>query len=480
MKTLLTSALLLAATPLAQANPSAAVFQAGPNRVTFPSGGETLVGTLFLPEGHTPGRKYPALLVEGPWTQVKEQVGYRYARELVKFGYAVLTFDPRFFGESGGQPRQYESPRHKLEDLQNALSFLQTLPVVEADRLGGVGVCFGASYLARLAATDPRLKSLALVASWLHDEASIKTLYGEDGFQTRLDAGRRAMATFLKTGKVAYALAYGPVGSSAAMQGPFDYYSNPQRGAIPAWENKFAEMSWEDWLRFDAVRDAARIQVPTLMVHSDESALPENARRFYANLAGPRQLVWTKGQHVDFYDRDAEVTTAVEALRPHFDQTLNSFSSNQPMHTQMILDAVNGVFIHSDNRNWEGVRTSFADQVVLNYTSMAGGQPGTLSPEQIVAAWRELLPGFQSTHHQLGNYQVREDGDAAMVFCYGTATHYLPNESARNLWTVVGTYDFHLVKRGEDWKVDAMTFHFKYQDGNTQLPELARQKVATR
>jgi dipeptidyl aminopeptidase/acylaminoacyl peptidase len=106
MKTLLASALLATATlqpATADLFPS---FQAGANRVNFISQGERIIGTLFLPPNYAPGQQYPALIVEGPWTQVKEQVGYRYANELVNSGYAVLAFDPRFFGESAGKPRQ--------------------------------------------------------------------------------------------------------------------------------------------------------------------------------------------------------------------------------------------------------------------------------------------------------------------------------------------------------------------------------------
>jgi hypothetical protein len=77
----------------------------------------------------------------------------------------------------------------------------------------------------------------------------------------------------------------------------------------------------------------------------------------------------------------------------------------------------------------------------------------------------------------LKEHPVMENEDVATVFCYGTATHYLPNDSGQNLWTVVGTYDFHLTRQGANWKVDAMTFHFKYQDGNLGLPDLARERL---
>jgi hypothetical protein len=147
------------------------------------------------------------------------------------------------------------------------------------------------------------------------------------------------------------------------------------------------------------------------------------------------------------------------------------------MQTNPVIDVINAIFINADERQWDRMKASFADYVTLDYTSMAGGEPAILTPQQILHAWQALLPGFQSTHHQISNYVVQENAYVATVFCYGTATHYLPNDSGQNLWTVVGTYDLHLIRQDANWKVDAMTFHFKYQDGNLDLPDLARERL---
>jgi hypothetical protein len=67
--------------------------------------------------------------------------------------------------------------------------------------------------------------------------------------------------------------------------------------------------------------------------------------------------------------------------------------------------------------------------------------------------------------------------DAADLFYYGTASHYLPVEDGDPLWVVVGTYNFHLVKKNDEWKVDRMKFNFKYQSGNLNLPAAAQARV---
>src|SRR5579859_5245446 len=116
------------------------------------------------------------------------------------------------------------------------------------------------------------------------------------------------------------------------------------------------------------------------------------------------------------------------------------------METQTIIETVQHIFIGADERDWNRSLNAFAANVHLDYTSLAGGEPADLPATAIIESWKGFLPRFKATHHQLGNFMVRESGGAAAVCCYGTATHYYPNESGRNIWTVVGTYDLKLEK----------------------------------
>lgn len=138
--------------------------------------------------------------------------------------------------------------------------------------------------------------------------------------------------------------------------------------------------------------------------------------------------------------------------------------------------AVIFTFIGADKRDWELVRTCFADEVLLDYTSMNGGEPVQTSPEEIINSWKALLPGFKATHHMLGNFITEIENDKAVIFCYGTATHYLPTVDNQNVWTVAGEYVFELTRQ-EEWKITRMRFNFKYMDGNLELPALARKNI---
>ncbi|MEM6718886.1 MAG: nuclear transport factor 2 family protein [Bacteroidota bacterium] len=144
--------------------------------------------------------------------------------------------------------------------------------------------------------------------------------------------------------------------------------------------------------------------------------------------------------------------------------------------TTAIQETVIKMFVNSDQRNWSGVEAQFASKVILDYASMTGNPAAAVTPTEITTGWKTVLPGFDSTHHQLGNILVEEKGTKAHVFCYGTATHYLENENG-NIWTVVGSYDFDLEKIDNQWKILSMKFNFKYQDGNTTLVQKAIENV---
>lgn len=138
--------------------------------------------------------------------------------------------------------------------------------------------------------------------------------------------------------------------------------------------------------------------------------------------------------------------------------------------------AVTNLFVATDQHNWTLVEQIFNQEVVLDYSSMNSNPAATLTPQEITSVWKTILPGFEHTHHQIGNFIWEENGNKATVFCYGTATHYLIDEKG-NTWTVVGSYDFELIKIDNEWKITSMKFNFKYQDGNTSLPQKAMNKL---
>lgn len=290
-------------------------------KIYFDSDGLVLAGLLYTPTGYASGKTYPAILVGGSWTTVKEQMAGLYAARLADQGFITLAIDPRYFGESEGAPRYWENPAAKIADYAAALTFLQSVPGVDPDRLYLVAVCASAGYMATLAARDQRVKGFATVAAWLHDEAMVEAIYGgADGVRSKIQQAKEAKRRYAETGEVDYIPTISRTDPTAAMFGDFDYYLNPSRGGIPQWSaDKFAVMSWEDWLTFVPIPQAAHIQVPTLMIHSDGAVLGDCARRFFHDIPHDHKVLhWTEGSQFDFYDQPAQVSEAVAAIHVFF------------------------------------------------------------------------------------------------------------------------------------------------------------------
>jgi hypothetical protein len=126
-----------------------------------------------------------------------------------------------------------------------------------------------------------------------------------------------------------------------------------------------------------------------------------------------------------------------------------------------VEDAVNELFIATDLKDWDRVRATFADRVLFDMTSLVGGEPVEMTPEEIADSWAQALGPVQAVHHQTGNYTVEVDGDEAAVSCYGTATHFRPDQEKR-LTHFVGSYDFHLIRADDGWKIDQFRFNARY------------------
>jgi fermentation-respiration switch protein FrsA (DUF1100 family) len=285
--------------------------------VTFTSGGETLAGRLVLPAGLPDGR-LPGVVIAGGQTCVKEQMAQRYAHRLAEHGYVSLAFDFRGFGESGGRPRDYESPGRKIEDIRSALSFLADRPSVNPGRLAALGIGVGAGYVATEAAGDARVAALALVAPGLQDSQIVRDRYGgAEGVARQRARGEAARRRYEQTGQVDYE----PVVSPGDPPGVVGYFLNPERGGVPQWSNRFAVLAMPEWLTFDPISAAPKITVPTLLVHSEQATDPVGAHRFFGRLPGPKTELWTDGIQFDFYDQEPQVTVAVGAIIDHLRTT---------------------------------------------------------------------------------------------------------------------------------------------------------------
>ncbi|MGR5289828.1 alpha/beta hydrolase [Vibrio alginolyticus] len=116
---------------------------------------------ILFPEGFNESKRYPTMISVHPFGSCKEQTSSAvYGKALAELGYVVIAFDASFQGESGGLPRYVEDPSQRVEDISRVIDYAVTLPYVEENRIGGLGICGGGGYMINSALTEKRLKAV--------------------------------------------------------------------------------------------------------------------------------------------------------------------------------------------------------------------------------------------------------------------------------------------------------------------------------
>jgi len=139
------------------------------------------------------------------------------------------------------------------------------------------------------------------------------------------------------------------------------------------------------------------------------------------------------------------------------------------MEKDLLIQTITTIFHGADQRDWIAVQNALADQVWLDYTSLAGGQPSLLTGQQIAVAWAAFLPGFDKTHHQLSHFEVDLGASSAKARFTGKADHFIGTAS----WTVEGSYDAEAIQQNGRWRVNKLVLHLTNQGGDLSLPAKA-------
>ena len=128
-----------------------------------------------------------------------------------------------------------------------------------------------------------------------------------------------------------------------------------------------------------------------------------------------------------------------------------------------------GVSHNIDRRRWPELRALFADSVVVDYTSLFGGEVQTQKADDLIATWQKVLTPRPATQHLLGPIDVSIRDEVADAECHVRGYHFRKGLPGGDEWMVAGHYVFQLGKERGSWKIRKMKLETSYQTGNTRI-----------
>lgn len=274
-----------------------------------------LAGLLYIPSNFDLSKNYPAVVVTGPMLSVKEQAQSVYAKNLTKAGYVTLVFDGAYFGESEGLPRGQELPDVKESDIEAAVDYLESLPYVDKNRIGGLGICGSGSYMSVAGVKEPRLKAITAIVPAISDISNSPMM----GFFKPEEEVKAAKEAYEKGESGLEYLNFMP---RAFDEGAAYYYS--ARGTHPRWSNKVVAWSQLELVKYNVTEIMKEMQKPYLVISGENAwSRPSSTEIFEAVPHTNKEMhIIPEASHFDLYDLAPFVTEAFEFILPFFEKNL--------------------------------------------------------------------------------------------------------------------------------------------------------------
>jgi uncharacterized protein len=273
-------------------------------RVEFFSDGRRLVGQLKLPDDLA-GGPLPAI-VQGPgWlADLASPDTLPYQDGFVAAGFALLSFNYRGFGQSDGK-RGWVRWRDQIDDIRNALTYLETRPEIDPKRLGvfGSGGTGGGNAI-YVAALDQRVKTCVAMTAvadgpdWFRRQ---RREYEWIDFATRVDSNRQQVVR----------------GGAGELVDPREelMVATPERRQARRGQSnesvigeRYQLRSADSLLQYRPIEVVARISPRALLLTSveDDVVTPEDhAVALFEQAGSPKKLIRQAGvKHYDSYHQN--------------------------------------------------------------------------------------------------------------------------------------------------------------------------------
>jgi dienelactone hydrolase len=267
--------------------------------VRFKSGESECAGWLYRPDGAGTQRPPIVVLAHGLGC-LKEMRLDAYCERFAAAGLAALAFDYRYFGDSGGEPRQLLDVQRQLEDWAAALAYARALPDVDSERVAIWGTSLAGGHVIEVAARDGRVAAVVSQCPFSDGTASTLAMDPRSSAQVTMLAMRDQLARALRRPPVMVKL-IGPPGSAALMTAP-DAEPGIRAIAPPQYINAVAARVGLQIPMYRPGRSASRVQAPHLYcICEHDSVAPAKGAHSAAQRAPQAEVRSYPIGHFDVY-----------------------------------------------------------------------------------------------------------------------------------------------------------------------------------
>lgn len=299
-----------------------------------------IAADIHFPPGFDESKKYPAIISAHPIGSCKEQTsGNVYGAALAEAGFVVIAFDRSFQGSSGGAPRFIEDPVQAVEDFRRVTDYLMTLPYVDENRIGALGICGGGGYAINATMTERRIKAVGSITGVNFGRLMRGNFSGLDPIGA-LDGMAKQRSAEMRGATIQVNDVLPPsveAGKAAGLRDidvleATDYYRTP-RGQKPNGRNRMLPSHLPAAVGWDAFHLAeVLLTQPMCIVVGDKpgafGAYRDGAEIVERAASTEKELVVAEGwSHYDLYDQPEPVKIALDKLIPFYKKHLGEGAS---------------------------------------------------------------------------------------------------------------------------------------------------------
>ncbi len=279
--------------------------------VHFYSEGSKLEADYYLPDDSSARGPRPGIVLCHGYSGIRSVILRDYANYFVEAGYPTLGFDYRGFGGSEGTKWRIIA-NEQLQDIRNALTWLEAQPEIDPERLGIWGTSNGGAHIVAVAGMDSRVKCAVGQVGYGNGWQVLTENYApterEEFLRTLREDRRKRVLTGKGEAVPVATLLHSPQTDKFLGE------------AVSAMPELYSEISWESaeaTLEYRPIDVADKIVPRALMLiaaEHDDLCKADRYREVYDRAGEPKRWVSYPIQHYDIYQPDWVKRSAHDAL----------------------------------------------------------------------------------------------------------------------------------------------------------------------